>query len=68
MAACRACNLRKGNRTPVESGFILRAKPAPPRRFAWIYAATGSIRAAILAHAALNTVHLLLFTYPALTQ
>ena len=41
VAACRACNLRKGNRTPVESGFILRAKPAPPRRFAWIYAATG---------------------------
>ena len=36
--------------------------------YGWIYAATGSIRAAILAHAALNTVHLLLFTYPALTQ
>lgn len=41
VACCRACNLRKGNRTPVESGLVLRANPAPPRRFAWIYASTG---------------------------
>ena len=41
VACCRACNLRKGNRTPLESGFVLRVKPAPPRRFAWIYASTG---------------------------
>jgi membrane protease YdiL (CAAX protease family) len=35
--------------------------------YGWIYAASGSIGAAILAHAALNTVHFLLFSYPALS-
>ena len=34
--------------------------------YGWIYASTRSIAAAIAAHAALNTVHFLLFTYPAL--
>jgi len=34
--------------------------------YGWIYASTGSIAAAILAHAGLNTIHLLLFTYPSL--
>ena len=36
--------------------------------YGWIYLATRSISAAILAHAGLNTVHLLLFTYPALAS
>ena len=34
--------------------------------YGWIYASTRSIAAAILAHAGLNTVHFLLFSYPAL--
>jgi membrane protease YdiL (CAAX protease family) len=34
--------------------------------YGWIYAETRSIGSAILAHAGLNTLHLLLFTYPAL--
>ena len=33
-----------------------------------VYAITGSIVAAILAHTALNTLHLLFFTYPALAR
>lgn len=41
VACCRTCNVRKGNRTPAESGLSLRSKPRPPRRFAWIYASTG---------------------------
>jgi membrane protease YdiL (CAAX protease family) len=34
--------------------------------YGWIYASTGSIAASIAAHAGLNTMHFLLFTYPAL--
>lgn len=34
--------------------------------YGWIYMATRSISAAIVGHAGLNTVHFLLFTYPAL--
>jgi membrane protease YdiL (CAAX protease family) len=34
--------------------------------YGWIYASTRSIAAAVLAHAGLNTIHFLLFTYPAL--
>ena len=41
VACCRPCNVRKGDRTPSESGLLLRTSPAPPRRFAWIYATTG---------------------------
>jgi 5-methylcytosine-specific restriction endonuclease McrA len=41
VACCRPCNVRKGDRTPSESGLALRTKPAPPRMFAWIYASTG---------------------------
>ncbi|HIE21841.1 MAG TPA: HNH endonuclease [Acidimicrobiia bacterium] len=41
VACCRACNMRKGNRTPDEIGLRLCRPPAPPRRFAWIYASTG---------------------------
>jgi membrane protease YdiL (CAAX protease family) len=36
--------------------------------YGWIYAATRSIAGAILAHAGLNTVHFLYFTYPALAR
>jgi 5-methylcytosine-specific restriction endonuclease McrA len=41
VACCRPCNVRKGDRTPAESGFRLKTQPGPPRRFAWIYASTG---------------------------
>jgi 5-methylcytosine-specific restriction endonuclease McrA len=41
VACCRPCNVRKGDKTPAESGFRLKAQPGPPRRFAWIYASTG---------------------------
>ena len=41
VACCGACNVRKGARTPDESGFRLKTVPGPPRRFAWIYASTG---------------------------
>jgi len=34
--------------------------------YGWIYASTRSIGAAILAHTGLNTLHFLLFTYPAI--
>lgn len=36
--------------------------------YGWIYASTGSLAAATLAHAGLNTTHLVLFTYPALAR
>lgn len=41
VACCRSCNVRKGNRTPSESGLRLQSQPRPPRRFGWIYASTG---------------------------
>lgn len=41
VACCRACNLRKADRTPREAGFVLATAPGPPRRFAWILASTG---------------------------
>ena len=34
--------------------------------YGWIYAASGSIAASILAHTGLNLIHLLFFSYPAL--
>jgi membrane protease YdiL (CAAX protease family) len=34
--------------------------------YGWIYAASGSIAASIMAHTGLNLIHLLLFSYPAL--
>ena len=34
--------------------------------YGWIYATTGSLAAAIAAHAGLNTLHFLFFTYPSL--
>ena len=41
VACCRPCNIRKGDRLLRETGFTLRSKPAPPRRYAWIYASAG---------------------------
>lgn len=41
VACCRPCNIRKGDRLPSEAGLVLRAKPQPPRHYAWIYASAG---------------------------
>lgn len=41
VACCRNCNIRKGDRSLRDTGFRLRKKPAPPRRYAWIYASAG---------------------------
>jgi 5-methylcytosine-specific restriction endonuclease McrA len=43
VAACRRCNLRKGDRLPTEAGYRLRSAPARPSRFEWIYARAGRI-------------------------
>lgn len=37
VAACRRCNLRKGNRTPVEAGMPLQSTPQAPRRHGWVF-------------------------------
>ncbi len=36
IAACRACNLRKRDRTPEEAGMKLSAPPRAPRELSWI--------------------------------
>ncbi len=36
VAACRRCNLRKGDRTPSEAGMSLRSDPSAPRRHGWV--------------------------------
>ena len=41
VACCRTCNIRKGDRLPSESGFVLARKPEAPRHYAWIYASAG---------------------------
>jgi 5-methylcytosine-specific restriction endonuclease McrA len=35
-AACRACNLKKRDRTPEEAGMALARSPHTPRELAWI--------------------------------
>lgn len=41
VAACRRCNGRKENRTPVEAGLRLRRAPSVPRNYSWLAAAVG---------------------------
>jgi 5-methylcytosine-specific restriction endonuclease McrA len=36
VAACRACNTRKGDRTPDEAGMQLGERPHAPRRHGWL--------------------------------
>jgi 5-methylcytosine-specific restriction endonuclease McrA len=36
IAACRACNLRKRDRTPDEAGMKLSSVPRAPREMSWI--------------------------------
>ncbi len=42
VAACRRCNLRKGDRTPVEADMPLRAEPQAPRRHGWVLVNLGA--------------------------
>lgn len=41
VAACRRCNLRKGNRLPEEADFRLAKRPRQPSRHGWVYARAG---------------------------
>jgi 5-methylcytosine-specific restriction endonuclease McrA len=36
VTACRACNMRKGNRTPEEAGMVLRRQPGRPNYLAFL--------------------------------
>jgi 5-methylcytosine-specific restriction endonuclease McrA len=42
VAACRRCNVRKGDRTPGEAGMKLRKRPRAPRRHGWILVSLGA--------------------------
>lgn len=42
VAACRRCNTRKGDRTPVEAGMSLRAEPRAPREHGWLLVGLGA--------------------------
>ena len=41
VAACRACNTKKGDRTPNEAGFELRSSPRAPREQGWLLIGLG---------------------------
>ena len=43
MAACRPCNLRKGDLTPDEAGMRLHRRPHAPRELAWVIVAVGRV-------------------------
>jgi 5-methylcytosine-specific restriction endonuclease McrA len=42
VAACRRCNLRKGDRTPAEAGMPLHSDPQAPRRHGWVLVNLGA--------------------------
>ena len=42
VAACRRCNLRKGDRTPAEADMPLRSVPQAPRRHGWVLVNLGA--------------------------
>jgi 5-methylcytosine-specific restriction endonuclease McrA len=41
VAACRRCNSRKKDRTPVEAGMVLRRQPFAPKAAFWLVVAVG---------------------------
>ena len=43
VAACRRCNLRKGDRLLADLPMVLRQHPAPARRFTWIITSVGAV-------------------------
>ncbi|MEI8239613.1 MAG: HNH endonuclease [Actinomycetota bacterium] len=42
-AACRPCNLRKRDRTPVEAGMVLAQPPRAPKEHTWITVAVARV-------------------------
>jgi 5-methylcytosine-specific restriction endonuclease McrA len=42
VAACRRCNLRKGDRTPSEAAMPLQGEPQAPRRHGWVLVNLGA--------------------------
>ena len=46
VAACRRCNLRKGDRLLGESPLALRRRPVMARRFTWVITSVGRVPAA----------------------
>lgn len=42
VAACRACNTRKGDRSPEEAGMILTSDPGAPREHGWLLIGLGA--------------------------
>jgi 5-methylcytosine-specific restriction endonuclease McrA len=45
VAACRRCNLHKGDRLLHEAGMQLRSSPALPRQYAWLVVTVGEVPA-----------------------
>jgi 5-methylcytosine-specific restriction endonuclease McrA len=45
VAACRACNTRKGDKLLENSGMHLRKRPVAPQAYTWMLVAVGSVRA-----------------------
>lgn len=45
VAACRPCNLRKGDRLLVDCGLHLRSRPIAPCRSLWVTTAVGAVPA-----------------------
>lgn len=43
VAACRRCNLRKGDRLLADLPMVLRQRPTPARRFTWIITSVGAV-------------------------
>ncbi len=43
VAACRRCNLRKGDRLLTDTPLALRRWPAPARRFTWVLTSVGTV-------------------------
>jgi len=43
VAACRPCNLRKGDRLLPDSGLRLQIRPTPPMRSLWVTTAVGTV-------------------------
>jgi 5-methylcytosine-specific restriction endonuclease McrA len=44
ITACRACNMRKGDRTPDEAGLVLRKRPGRPHYLAFLLLAEAAPR------------------------
>jgi 5-methylcytosine-specific restriction endonuclease McrA len=43
VAACRRCNLRKGDRWLSDTGMVLNSRPVPARRDTWVLTSVGDV-------------------------